>query len=105
MTPADVVNPPPVVATLNYPIAIGVILGVALTSALLFISGKFDPTHGVLTISLMIVIGMLGAVMYTLIFTVPPDDITPGVVGGLTAGFGAVISYWLGRRGGSDDNH
>jgi hypothetical protein len=30
-------------------------------------------------------------------FTVPPDDITPGVVGGLTAGFGAVVAYWLGR--------
>ena len=43
---------------------------------------------------------MLGSVAYCLIFTIPTDDITPGVVGGLTAGFGAVVAYWLGHRGG-----
>jgi hypothetical protein len=45
----------------------------------------------------MITLGMLGAVGYCLIFTIPTDDITPGVVGGLTAGFGAVVAHWLGR--------
>ena len=45
----------------------------------------------------MIVLGMLGTVAYCLIFTVPNNNITPGVVGGLTAGFGTVVAHWLGR--------
>jgi hypothetical protein len=98
MSPSEVVNAPPAVSTfVPYPIAIGVFLAVLLTSTLLYVGGKFDTTGGPLTISILIVLGMLGACAYCLIFTVPQDDITPGVVGGLTAGFGAVIAYWFGR--------
>jgi hypothetical protein len=82
---------------MNYPIFVGVVSAVFLTAFLLWVAGKFDPTQGVLTISIMIVLGMLGAVGYCLMFTIPPDDITPGIVGGLTAGFGAVVAHWLGR--------
>jgi uncharacterized RDD family membrane protein YckC len=98
MSPSELVNGPPHVDLLSYPISIGVTLGVVLTSILLVVSGRFDPTQGVLTISIMIVLGMLGATGYCLIFTIPTDDITPGIVGGLTAGFGAVVAHWLGRR-------
>lgn len=101
MTVAELVNPPPSISIMSYPIAIGTLISVAMTTVLLFVAGKFDPTHGVLTISIMIVIGMLGATAYCLLFTIPNDDITPGVVGGLTAGFGAVIAYWLGHRQGN----
>lgn len=102
MTASEVVNPPPVVTALvGYPILVGAVLGVVLTTLLLFVSAKFDPTSGTLTISLLITIGMLGAVSYCLIFTIPNDDITPSVVGGLTAGFGAVLAYWFGRGKGS----
>src|SRR5579862_1565227 len=97
MPDPGIVNPPPQVMLFNYPGALTVVSSVVATSILLFISGRFDKTQGVLTISIMIVLGMLGAVAYCLIFTVPADDITPGVVGGLTAGFGAVIAHWLGR--------
>ena len=98
MSPSEVVNPPPqVVSFVSYPIAVGVCIAVALTTTLLFVAGRFDPTGGPLTISILIVLGMLGATAYCLIFTIPVDDITPGVVGGLTAGFGAVVAYWLGR--------
>lgn len=100
MTAADVVNPPPAVAIANYPSVIAVALGVLFTCVLLACVKRFDPTMGTLTISLLIVLGMIGAVAYCLIFTIPNDDITPGVVGGLTAGFGAVVAYWLGHRGG-----
>lgn len=97
---ADVVNPPPPVGLFSYPAAIGIAVTVVFTAAILMIAGKFDRTGGPLTISIMIVLGMLGATAYCLVFTVPNDDITPGVVGGLTAGFGAVIAYWLGRASG-----
>lgn len=96
MTPPSEVNPLGV-SILNYP---GLMTGVAvmaLTTALLFVAGRFDPTQGALTLSIMITLGMLGATAYCLIFTIPADDITPSVVGGLTAGFGAVLAYWFGR--------
>jgi uncharacterized RDD family membrane protein YckC len=90
-------NPPPQVALSSYPSAVAVAVAVAFTAILLVVSHKFDPTQGALTISILIVLGMLGAVAYCLIFTIPADDITPGIVGGLTAGFGAVVAHWLGR--------
>lgn len=97
MTAAEVVNPPPPIAVTDFPILIGAVIGCVLTSIMLAVAGKFDKSGGALTISLLITIGMLGAVSYCLIFTIPNDDITPSVVGGLTAGFGAVVAYWLGR--------
>jgi hypothetical protein len=96
MSIADVVNAQPSVS-LNYPALVAVVLSALITASLLMISGRFDPTGGPLTISLLIVMAMIGATAYCLIYTIPNDDITPGVVGALSAGFGAVVAYWLGR--------
>ena len=101
MTPNEVVNPPPSVGLTNFPSAIAIVVTVLFTTIILIVASRFDPTQGPLTISILIVLGMLGATAYCLIFTIPVDDITPGVVGGLTAGFGAVVAYWLGRVGGT----
>src|SRR5580693_10579521 len=97
MTSPDLVNVPLVTGVGNFPATIIVGSTVLMTSILLVVSSKFDTTGGVLTISLLITTGMLAAIAYCLIFTIPADDITPGVVGGLTAGFGAVVAHWLGR--------
>ena len=97
MSPSEVVNPPPAAWVSAYPAATATVAIVVTTAILLAVSGRLDPTQGVLTLSLMITLGMMGAVAYTLVFTVPIDDITPSVVGGLTAGFGAVLAYWFGR--------
>jgi hypothetical protein len=93
-----IVNPPPPTAILPYPAAVTIILTAVVTGVILFLAGKFDRTEGPLTISIMIVLGMLGTTAYCLVFTIPPDDITPSVVGALSAGFGAVVVYWLGRK-------
>lgn len=100
MNIADAVNPPPAVQTIgvaDFRVWFGIGIGVVLTSLLLFASSRFDRTGGTLTISLLIVLGFLGAVSYCLIFTIPTDEVTPGIVGGLTAGFGAVCAHWLGK--------
>jgi hypothetical protein len=78
-------------------VVVGVAAGAICTTFILAVAKRFDPTNGTLTISVMIVLAMMGATAYCLIFTIPTDDITPGVVGGLTAGFGAVVAHWLGR--------
>ena len=90
-------NPPPAVSLTHLPAVVAIVAAALSTMALLFVAKHFDPTEGALTISLLITLGMLGAVAYCLIFTIPNDDITPGIVGGLTAGFGAVVAHWLGR--------
>jgi hypothetical protein len=37
-------------------------------------------------------------VAFSLLFNIPSDEeVTPGVVGGLVAAFGAVVAFWLGR--------
>jgi sugar phosphate permease len=97
MTAADVVNAPLVTGVGNFPATIVLTSTVILTAVLLVVSGRFDATGGALTLSILITLGMLGAITYCLIFTVPADDITPGVVGGLATGFGAVIAYWFGN--------
>lgn len=91
-------NAPPIPKLVDYPSAIGIALVVVFTTILLFVAGKFDPTGGTLTISLLVVLGFLGLVTFCAFFTVPSDEITSGAIGGLVAAFGAVVAHWLGRR-------
>lgn len=97
MTPDELVIPPPTPKMIPYPGAIGVALIIVFTAILLIVSGRFDPTGGVLTLSLLVSLAFIGVVVFCLFFTVPNDEITSGVLGGLIASFGAVIAHWLGR--------
>jgi hypothetical protein len=105
VTAADVVNAPIVTGVGNFPATVIVSSTVIMTAILVVIAGRFDPTRGPLTLSILITLGMLGAIAYCLIFTIPNDDITPSVIGGLTAGFGAVVAYWLGHGGSTPPRH
>lgn len=97
MTPDQLVIPPPSPKIMDYPAATGLALGILFTTLLLFVAGKFDPTSGVLTISLLITLSFVGTVTFCLFFTVPNDEVTSGVIGGLIAAFGAVVAHWIGR--------
>ena len=85
----------------DYPAAVGVVLGVLLTAVLLFVSGRFDPTNGVLTLSILVVISFIGIVMFSMLFAIPTSETNAAVVGGMTAAFGAIVAYWLGRGKGN----
>jgi uncharacterized BrkB/YihY/UPF0761 family membrane protein len=75
--------------------AVGVVV---LASILMAAIKHFDPTGGTLAISLIVVLTFVAVVAFSLLFNIPADDeVTPGVVGGLVAAFGAVVAYWLGR--------
>lgn len=97
MTPIELVVPPPIPKIFDYPGATGVMFLVVFTTLLLFISGRFDPSGGVLTISILVTLAFIGVVTFCLFFTVPNDEVTAGVTGGLIAAFGAVVAHWLGR--------
>lgn len=100
MSPSELVIPPPSPKLMDYPASVGIVLGILFTAILLVVAGKFDPTAGVFTISLLVTLAFIGACIFCLFFTVPNDEITSGVLGGLTAAFGAVVAHWLGRTGG-----
>jgi len=97
MDAGQVVNPPPQTSLAPFPVATGVGFAVLFTAILVIVASRFDQSKGVLTLSILIVISFAGTVAYCLIFTIPTDEVTPAVVGGLTAGFGAVCAHWLGR--------
>jgi hypothetical protein len=96
MAATDLVVPPPVPKLMDYPASIGVSIAVILTTVLLVVVSKFDPTGGTLTISILVVLAFLGLVTFCACFTIPADEITSSAIGGLTAAFGAIIAYWLG---------
>lgn len=97
MNPSDVVNPPPSPRVLDFPGATTVVIGVILTALLLVVVNRFDPTKGALTISLLIVLAMIAMASVGMFYTIPMDPVTTEVIGGLVAGFGAVVVYWLSR--------
>jgi len=99
MNAAELVIPPPYPKIIDYPGLIGIGAAILLTCVLLVIVDRFDTTGGALAISLLIVLAFLGVVIFCMFFTVPHDETTAAVVGGLTAAFGAVIAHWIGKNG------
>ena len=96
----EVIQPPPIPKMFDYPGITGALGGVVGTMALLIVVGKFDPSGGILAISLLITLAFVGVVTFCLFFSIPSDDVTSGVIGGLTAAFGAVVAHWIGRQNG-----
>ena len=94
---SDAVNVPPMVKLIDYPVSIGLAIVIVLTAALLFLVARFDPSGGVLTISLIVTLAFIGATAFCMLFTIPTDESTASLIGGLTAAFGAIVSHWLGR--------
>ena len=97
-----IVTPNPLPKLMDYPASIGIVIVVVLTSILLFVAGKFDPSGGTLTISILVVLAFLSLVTYCALFTIPTDEITSGAIGGLVAAFGAVVAFWLSRNNRKD---
>jgi hypothetical protein len=97
MDPNSLVNPPPSPRVSDYPAFMAVGGGILFTTILLIVSGRFDPTGGTLTISVMIVLAMIAVIAICLFYTIPSDQATAAVIGGLVAAFGAVVAHWLGR--------
>jgi hypothetical protein len=98
VTPEQLVIPPPTPKMFDYPGAVGVAFLIVFTTVMLFVAGKYDPSGGVLSLSLLVVLAFIGVVVFCLFFTVPRDETTAAIIGGLTAAFGAVIAHWLSRR-------
>jgi uncharacterized BrkB/YihY/UPF0761 family membrane protein len=99
MSPSEYVgNLPPVPKLLDYPATMGIALAIAFTIILLIASARFDPTHGMLTISILVILTFMGLVVFSVFFVVPNNETTSNVIGGLIAAFSTVIAYWISRK-------
>lgn len=83
---------------LDYPVATGLTIEVVCVVVLLLVSKRFDPTGGQLTIALIIVVGMTAMAIYALLFSIPQDEETATIIGGMVAAFGAIVALWAAKR-------
>lgn len=87
---------------LNYPVTVGLAIEVVCIVVLLLASRRFDPTQGQLTIALLIVVAMIGLSIYSVLFSIPQDEETATIIGGLVAAFGAVVAFWVRGKNGKE---
>lgn len=87
----------PIPKFLDFPAAAAVIIAAIVGAALIVIVNRFDTSGGTLTISLLVTVAFIGAMAWCLRFTIPADEATSALIGGLTAAFGAVVAFHLGR--------
>lgn len=91
---------PPLPKILDYPVTTGIIIVVFAAVLLLFASKRFDRSEGPFTIALLVVLSFIGMSVYSMLFTVPQDEETATIIGGMVAAFGAVVAFWLKNRNG-----
>lgn len=87
---------------LDFPVITGLTVEVVCVVILILVAKRFDPSGGSFTIALLVVTAMIGLTIYAALFTVPQDEETATVIGGLVAAFGAVIAFWLRGRNGKE---
>jgi hypothetical protein len=74
---------------------------VAITAGLVVITHYFDPTKGLVTLSMVIVVAFVAATIASMIYQIPQVASTEILIGGLATALGATVAYWMGR--GRDD--
>jgi FtsH-binding integral membrane protein len=96
--PGGVIVPPPKFGFVDYPASWAIGLTTLGAIVLLVVTSRFDPSKGALTISLIVVLAVVGVLAYSVTVTVPRDETTAAVIGALMAAFGGVITFWLKSR-------
>lgn len=89
---------PPIPKILDYPVSTGIAVVVVCAIILLVASKRFDRSEGPFTIALIVVLSFVGMSVYSMLFTVPQDEETATIIGGMVAAFGAVVAFWLKSR-------
>lgn len=73
-------------------------LGLALVSSLvLIISQRFDKTDGLLTLSILVVLGTIAATFASMLYNVPQVASTEILIGALATSLGAVVAHWMSK--------
>ena len=67
------------------------------SAVLVWFTGRFDPTHGFLTISILVTVAFIGATIASMLYPVPQIATTEMLIGGLATALGALVATWAGR--------
>ena len=101
MAESTIYQPPPVPKINDYPVAVTIAGDVVATTILLIVASRFDKTNGVLTVSLLVIMSFIAALVFSMFFTIPTDEVTSAVIGGLVAAFGGIVGFWLSKKNGN----
>lgn len=88
---ADKLPPLPVAIAMG-----GVVICVAV---LLWVVSRLDASHGIIAVSLFLLVTFAAALVFSLIHTIPQDPSTEVLVGALAAAVGGLTTYWFRQRG------
>ena len=74
-------------------------MAVMAASALLMVCAqRFDPTMGVLTISIILAVAFVTATFASMVYNIQQNPLTEILVGGLATALGGVVAHFLGTR-------
>lgn len=74
-------------------------LGLAAIGAVIVVVARFyDPTTGLLTVSVLIVLATIAATFASFLYEIPQVPSTEILVGALATSLGAIIAHWVGRK-------
>ena len=78
--------------------------GITLVSAIVVaVAHRFDRTHGMLTLSVLITVAFIAATIASMISPVPQVATTEMLIGALATALGAIVALWLGRGARKDE--
>ena len=57
----------------------------------------FDRSHGLLTLSVLIIIAFIAVTLASMIYQVPQTPTTEILIGGLVSSVGGIVAYWMSK--------
>lgn len=73
-------------------------LVVIVSAAIVIVARRYDPTEGLLTISILVVAAFITAAFASMIYDVKQTPSTELLLGALATSLGAIVAHWMSPR-------
>ena len=71
-----------------------------LTMLVVIAAHYFDPSRGLLTLSVLLIIAFIAVTLASMIYSVPQTPTTEILIGGLVSSVGGIVAFWMSRNRG-----
>lgn len=85
--------------TFPLPATLGTVAALTMAVLVLIAARRFDTTGGLLTLSIMIVAAFISVTFTALLYDIKQTPLSEILVGAMATSIGAVIAFWMSRRG------
>lgn len=92
-TPREITWP-----TVPFPASIAALMVVVGSILILIAASRFDRSEGLLTVSLLVVVGFITTNFTGILYGVPQTPTNEIMIGALATSLGAVIAFWMSSR-------